>query len=889
MRHPQHIRSLVLVLFFSAVAAAAAAPPADPYPSTYKPRPAPPVLITHATVLTAAGDRIEDGSVLLRDGKIAGVGHDLQAPAGAVTVNAQGKWVTPGLIDAHSHLGVYPSPEVPGNSDGNEITNPVTADMWALHSIWPQDPQFPLALAGGVTSQLILPGSANLIGGRGVTVKTVPGRSAMDMRFPGAPWVLKMACGENPKRVYGAKGRAPSTRMGNIAVTREAWLKARGYEKKWDAYRQKLAAGKEASEPDRDLEMETLVGVLHGEILVENHCYRADEMLNMIDMAKEFGYRIAAFHHAVEAYKIADVLAENNICAAMWAEGWGFKMEALDGIRENIALVDHAKNGCAVVHSDSAETIQRLNQEAAKAMAAGNRLGFNLRPEDAIRWVTINPAKAIGVDQQTGSLEVGKMADVVLWTGNPFSVYSRTEKVYVDGVLLHDADDPAHAWRTDFELGTVRETPSAPLPPAPPHPSHDGAPAAAAQAAPAADSGNATSSIIAITGGTVHTLGAAGTLDNATVLIENGRIRAVGKDIAIPAGARRIDAAGKVVTPGLFDSESNLSIADVDSNSGTVDTTVSDDRITAANDILDVINAWSPVIPINRVNGVTRTVVAPSAGKSLLAGRGAVIDLGTESPDFVVRPRVAMFAELGEPAARLSGGSRAGALLRLREALQDALDYGANRAAFEHGGRRPYALSRLDLEALQPVVRREIPLVIAVDRATDIEAALRLAKEFQLNLILSDVSEGWMVARKIAAAKVPVLLQIHNNLPDSFDRLGATLENAARLHAAGVTLALKSADARNARDLNQAAGNAVAYGLPWQAALEALTTAPARIWGIADHYGTLEPGKDADVVVWDGDPLEVTTTADRVFIRGAEVPMTHRQLELRDRYKGTAR
>jgi imidazolonepropionase-like amidohydrolase len=437
-------------------AARPAPSPADPYPSTYRPRPAKPVLITHATVLTAVGERIEDGSVLLRDGKIAGVGHDLQVPADAVIVDAKGKWVTPGLIDAHSHLGVEGSPEVPANSDGNEATDPVTADMWALHSIWPQDPQFPLVLAGGVTSMLVLPGSANLIGGRGVTVKNVPARSAMDMRFPGAPWVLKMACGENPKRVYGSKGRSPATRMGNIAVTREAWMKARDYQRRWDAYRQKADAGKEANEPDRDLELETLVGVLRGEILVENHCYRADEMVNMIDMSKEFGYKIAAFHHAVEAYKIADLLAENGICAAMWSDWWGFKMESLDGIRENIALVDHAKNGCAVVHSDSAEVAQRLNQEAAKAMAAGNRMGFKLRPEDAIRWVTINPAKAIGVDKQTGSLEEGKMADVVIWTGNPFSVYSRTEKVYVDGFLLLDADDPAHAWRTDFELGTVR-------------------------------------------------------------------------------------------------------------------------------------------------------------------------------------------------------------------------------------------------------------------------------------------------------------------------------------------------------------------------------------------------------------------------------------------------
>jgi imidazolonepropionase-like amidohydrolase len=394
--------------------------------------------------------------------------------------------------------------------------------------------------------------------------------------------------------------------------------------------------------------------------------------------------------------------------------------------------------------------------------------------------------------------------------------------------------------------------------------------------------------IVAITGGTVHTLGPAGTIEGGTVLIENGHIRAVGKDVAIPAGARRIDAAGKVVTPGLFDSESFLGVADVDSGSGTVDTTVSDDRITAANDVTDVINPRSVVIPINRMDGLTRAMVAPRPGKGILAGRGAVIHLGTESPDFVLRPRAALFAVLGGPAAKLTGGSRAAALLRLREALQDALDYGANRAAYDRGDRRPYDLSRLDLEALQPVVHGEIPLVVSVNRAVDIESTLKLAQDFHLRLILADAAEGWVVAPKIAAAKVPVLLNVLKNLPASFDALGATLENAARLHAAGVAIAFMSADAHNARNLKQDAGNAVAHGLPWQAALEAMTVVPARLWGLADHYGTLEPGKDADVVVWDGDPLEVTTFADHVFIRGAEVPVTNRQIELRDRYKGVA-
>ncbi|HEV7517847.1 MAG TPA: amidohydrolase [Thermoanaerobaculia bacterium] len=426
--------------------------PAALYPSTYKPIPAPPTLIRNATVLTAAGDRIAGGSVLLQNGRIAAVGQTVAAPAGAVVVDATGKWVTPGINDIHSHLGVFAAPAVEGLDDGNEITDPVTADVWIEHSVWPQDPQFPLALAGGVTSMQILPGSANLIGGRSVTVKNVPARTVQAMKFPGAPYGLKMACGENPKRVYGEKGRAPSTRMGNVAGDRAAWAKAVDYKHQWDGYRERIKKGEKADPPGRDIEMETLVGVLNGEILIQNHCYRADEMAVMIDVAKEFGYKITAFHHAVESYKIADLLAKEGICSAMWADWWGFKMEALDGIRENVALVEKA-GACAIVHSDSADLIQRLNQEAAKAMAAGNRAGIPITREQAIRWLTINPAKAMGIDQQTGSLEPGKMADVVVWSGDPFSVYSHAEKVYVDGALLYDRNDPERQPRTDFSLG----------------------------------------------------------------------------------------------------------------------------------------------------------------------------------------------------------------------------------------------------------------------------------------------------------------------------------------------------------------------------------------------------------------------------------------------------
>ena len=418
---------------------------ADPYPSTYQRVMSPPVLLQGATVLTGTGARIENADVLMRDGRIVAVGAGLDAPADALRVNASGKWVTPGVIDIHSHLGVYASPGMSAHSDGNEATSPVTAQVWAEHSVWPQDPGFHAALAAGVTSLQILPGSANLIGGRGVTLKNVSAVSYQGMKFPGAPWGLKMACGENPKRVYGQKG-GPSTRMGNIAGFRAAFADAADYMKK------RKAGGKDA-EGKRDLKLDSLAGAINGDILVHNHCYRADEMAIMLDLAREYGFKISAFHHGVEAYKIADRLAAEGVCGALWADWWGFKMESFDGIQENLLLVDRAPGGCAIVHSDSAEGIQRLNQEAAKVMANAKRIGIEVTPEHAIRWLTQNPAKAMGILDQTGTLEAGKMADVVLWNGNPFSSYALAEQVYVDGARMYDRRDPSRQPKSDFLLG----------------------------------------------------------------------------------------------------------------------------------------------------------------------------------------------------------------------------------------------------------------------------------------------------------------------------------------------------------------------------------------------------------------------------------------------------
>lgn len=442
-----HAASMLLALCSLLACAAPAASSAPLFPSTYAAPAVGPVLIRHATILTGTGARLDNADLLMVDGKVSAIGQALPVPAGTAVIDAKGRWLTPGIIDPHSHLGDGAAPHVEAHSDINEMTNPTTPNVWAEHSINPQDPAFFAARAGGVTSLLVLPGSGNLIGGRGVLLKNVPATTYQEMKFPGAPHVLKMACGENPKRVYGAQKKLPSTLMGNVAGYREAFAKANNFREKRRIW-EKESKG---PPPDRDIGTETLVDVLDGKILVEWHCYRADQMATAIDVANEFGFKISAFHHAVEAYKIAPLLKANNVCAAMWADWNGFKMEAFDAIRENVAIVD-AAGACATMHSDSEVGIQHLNQEAAKAMAAGRRAGMAITPEHAILWLTANPARAVGMADKVGSLEPGKQADVVLWSGDPFSVYTKADLVFIDGALRHDRNAPRQT--SDFSVGT---------------------------------------------------------------------------------------------------------------------------------------------------------------------------------------------------------------------------------------------------------------------------------------------------------------------------------------------------------------------------------------------------------------------------------------------------
>jgi len=387
------------------------------------------VLIRNAVVMTVTHGNIKNGSIYIKDGKIAAVGESVNTPVGTPVIDAGGKYVTPGIVDSHSHIAL--------DDDVNEATSPITPHMMMKDAFDYQDKAIYRALAGGVTTSLLLHGSANMIGGQAIVIKHKYGLGRDEMLFPNAPRSIKFASGENPKRVYGSREQLPSTRMGNFAVQREALVQAQDYMKEWDAYNEKVKRGdKDASQPKHDLKLEALADVLRGKLMVQIHCYRADEFLTEMAMAREFGYKIRAFHHAVEAYKVADQLAANNVGIATWADWWGFKNEAWDAIPWN-AVMSMRKGVKVAIKSDSEDYTRRLNQEAAKTMRYGGAT-----EEEALKMITINPAWIVGVDDRVGSIDVGKDADIVIWEGYPLSSYGVPNKVLIDGDVYFDRSLP---------------------------------------------------------------------------------------------------------------------------------------------------------------------------------------------------------------------------------------------------------------------------------------------------------------------------------------------------------------------------------------------------------------------------------------------------------------
>jgi imidazolonepropionase-like amidohydrolase len=387
------------------------------------------VVIRNAVVMTVTHGNIKNGSIYIKDGKIAAVGENVDAPSSATVIDAGGKYVTPGIVDSHSHIAL--------DDDVNEATSPITPQMMMKDAFDYQDKAIYRALAGGVTTSLLLHGSANMIGGQAVVIKHKYGAGRDEMLFPNAPRSIKFASGENPKRVYGTREQLPSTRMGNFAVQREALVQAQDYMREWDAYNEKVKrSDKDATAPKRDLKLEALADVLRGKLMVQIHCYRADEFLTEIAMAHEFGYKIRAFHHALEAYKVPEKLAAENIGIATFADWWGYKQEAWDAIPWN-AVISMRKGVRVAIKSDSEDYTRRLNQEAAKTMRYGGAT-----EEEALKMITLNAAWIVGVDDRVGSIDVGKDGDLVIWDGYPLSSYGIPDKVLIDGDVYFDRSLP---------------------------------------------------------------------------------------------------------------------------------------------------------------------------------------------------------------------------------------------------------------------------------------------------------------------------------------------------------------------------------------------------------------------------------------------------------------
>ena len=863
---------------------------------------APLTVVRHATVLTVTNGTIAPGTILVRDGHIEAVGQDadVPVPAGAREIDATGLFVMPGIVDAHIHIALA--------GGGNESTEAVTPEVRIADVIDHRSPSLFRALSLGVTTANVLHGSANVIGGQNAVLKMRWGKPAADLFVSGAQPGVKFALGENPtqtnrQRSPGVPPRYPATRMGVEHELRTSFTRAQEYQSAWKAYEAARAAGEDPMPPRRDLRLEALVGILEGEILVHAHGYRSDEILMLLRVAEDFGFQIASLQHVLEGYKVADEIASHGAGASTFSDGWGYKMEAFDAIPYNAALMT-ARGVTVSINSDAVgELTTRLYTEAAKAMKYGG-----VSEIEALKMITLNPANHLRLDDRIGSIEVGKDADLAIFTAHPFSADARVRYTLVDGQIYFDSEriettrDGPESTSDDIDLsasndGNDRAGRGAGDETARADESDDRRladryvawepPESGATAAPQETDrryGDASGpmlpdgGLVAIVGGRLVTM-AGSPIERGTVLVRDGLIAAIGTSVEVPAGARIIQANGMMVTPGLINAGTTLGISEIGAVSATQDANEVAE-INAAVTAAVAVNPHSEMLPVTRVNGVTTAVTAPGGG--MITGQSALIDLtGWTPPEMIARSPLAMHIEMPELTDPLADDTEARARVQARRAtlrqwLRRAQAYAGAMAI---GSERP-SIDEDELRALVPVVRGELRVVIEAQSEEGIAAAIDLAGEFQLDAILASTRDVWRCVDRIAASGLPVILgPLPGRAPES-DPYDAVVRAATLLHEAGVSFAFRTGGATNARNLPYHAGLAVAHGLPRDAAWYAMTRGAAEILGVDDAYGTLEVGKVANIVVADGDLLDVPTQVRHLLIRGQEISLESRHTRL---------
>jgi imidazolonepropionase-like amidohydrolase len=813
------------------------------------------LLIRDATLLTVSHGTIEHGDLLVKDGRIAELGRGLHAPDGVATLDGQGLFVMPGLIDCHSHAAI--------EGGVNEGTLSIVPEVKIRDEVDPTDVTLYRALAGGTTTMNLLHGSANVIGGQNAVIKLRYGRPAAELLFEGAPLGVKFALGENPKQSNMGPGftgprRYPATRMGVEAALRRAFTRAGEYREEWRQFAAAQARGETRLEPRRDPRLQALVDIMEGKILVHAHCYRDDEILMLMRVADEFGFKVRTLQHVLEGYKIAPEIAEHGAGPSTFSDWWAYKLEAYDAIPYNAALLELAGCHCSL-NSDSADLTRRLYHEAAKTLRYGG-----LSESKALAQVTLNPAWQLGIDGRVGSLDVGKDADLALFDGHPLSVYSRCEYTFVDGECLFERRYAAGEARAVNPTGASFGPIECPDPSQLPLPGGGG--------------------VYALVGGTVHPVSGP-PIENGVLVIDHGRISAVGADAPIPERAEVVRCDGLSIYPGLFDAATRVGLGEIGSVAGSNDMTEiggnqADLRVTAS------IHAASAHIPVTRCDGVTNALVLPQGGP--IAGRATLVNLdGWTWEQMVVGESLALLIQ----APGASGDDPPEKELekeewkQLSEKFDEALRYADARAAG-----RPNVARDLKLEALAPYLRGRDGAapkltLFAADSRHVLRAAALFAERRKLNALLLGCGEAWLVADYLKEHGARCLVANSLGLPGADQRYDAQFQNAARLHAAGVPFAIVTLEQENVRQLGHHAGMAAAYGLPRDEALKSVTLSPAQLLGVADRFGSLEAGKVANVIVTDGDPLELRSHVRCEFIAGKPIRLVSKQTELYETYK----